>query len=220
MTLSIAIHQPNYAPWLGYFAKMAACDVFVLLDDVQFSKSSYTNRVRIQDDRWLTVPVRQHLGQTIRDVQVSHPGFAEKHSSMLRAFYGDCEPVDDYCSLLADHHSASLLELNLSVLSWVRNRLEIDVPMVLSSTLEVNSRSTQRLVDIVKHLAGDAYIRGAGAVDYQDDDLFHRAGVTALELNYVEPDYPRGTLGAARGLSALDAIFLCGAQARSLVVSR
>ena len=61
---TIAIHQPNYLPWLGYFYKIANSDVFVFLDDVQFSKNSYTNRVQVfgKDEkmRWLTVPVSAH----------------------------------------------------------------------------------------------------------------------------------------------------------------
>ena len=69
---TIAIHQPNYLPWLGYFYKIANSDVFVFLDDVQFSKNSYTNRVQVfgKDEkmRWLTVPVSAHSGQSINEI--------------------------------------------------------------------------------------------------------------------------------------------------------
>ena len=44
----VAIHQPNYLPWLGWFAKAARADVLVLLDDVQFEKGGWTNRVEVR----------------------------------------------------------------------------------------------------------------------------------------------------------------------------
>ncbi len=87
----VAIHQPNYLPWLGYFAKMARADVFVFLDDVQFSKQSYINRVQIlRDDgcsRWLTVPVHVSLGQAINEVRPAKAGWARAHLDTLRGAY-------------------------------------------------------------------------------------------------------------------------------------
>ena len=59
----IACHQPNFLPWLGFFDKLAQCDRFVLLDDVQFprtSRGTYTNRVQLMiggKPAWLTAPV-------------------------------------------------------------------------------------------------------------------------------------------------------------------
>jgi hypothetical protein len=71
----VSIHQPNFVPWLGYFYKIYKSDVFVILDNVQFTKNGFTNRNRIkspQGELWLTVPVIQSgkFGQTITECKI------------------------------------------------------------------------------------------------------------------------------------------------------
>ena len=71
--MRVAIHQPQYLPWLGYLAKWAAADVFVFLDTVQYEKNGWQNRNRIKTPtgpRWLTVPVHARLGTPIDEVTV------------------------------------------------------------------------------------------------------------------------------------------------------
>src|SRR2546428_11865995 len=71
--MKVAIHQPQYLPWLGYLAKWAAADVFVFLDTVQYEKNGWQNRNRIKTatgPQWLTVPVRARLGTSIADVTI------------------------------------------------------------------------------------------------------------------------------------------------------
>ncbi|MSS70936.1 MAG: hypothetical protein EXS64_05545 [Candidatus Latescibacteria bacterium] len=61
--MTVAIHQPQYLPWLGYFDKMDRADVFVLLDNVQYKKNEFINRNRIKTAagwQWITVPVHYH----------------------------------------------------------------------------------------------------------------------------------------------------------------
>ena len=86
MTL-IAIHQPNYLPWLGYFEKIRRADVFVFLDDCQFSKGSYTNRVRIGQGEWLTLPVSNSFGAAINETKIADPDWLEKHLARLEETY-------------------------------------------------------------------------------------------------------------------------------------
>ena len=65
----VAIHQPNFFPWLGYFDKIRRSDIFILLDDVQFSKTGgvWSNRVKVLingEGRWLTAPVERNFHGT------------------------------------------------------------------------------------------------------------------------------------------------------------
>ncbi|MBB6215358.1 hypothetical protein HNQ80_001447 [Anaerosolibacter carboniphilus] len=61
--MKLAVHQPNYLPWPGYFSKIAQCDIFVILDMVQFPRgSSVANRNLIKTPdgpQILTVPVKR-----------------------------------------------------------------------------------------------------------------------------------------------------------------
>ena len=60
----VAIHQPNYLPWLGFLNKIAQADKFVVFNTAKFSRGEYFNRNRIrvpnQDNYlWLSIPVPQ-----------------------------------------------------------------------------------------------------------------------------------------------------------------
>lgn len=75
MTRVVAIHQPNFFPWLGYFAKIARSDYFVLFDDIQFPKTggSWSNRVKLLvsgEARWVTAAIDRnyHGTRTIREM--------------------------------------------------------------------------------------------------------------------------------------------------------
>src|SRR6478609_3780871 len=73
----VAAHQPAYLPWLGYLHKLASCDVFVVLDDVQYEARNFQNRNRVKTSNgatWLTVPLAHGpLEELISDKRI-HDG--------------------------------------------------------------------------------------------------------------------------------------------------
>ena len=90
--MMIAIHQPNYVPWLGYFYKIYIADKFVFLDDVPYSKNSYFNRSKIlqnNKDVWLTVPVKVKLGMKINEIHSFNNSWKESHLSKIRNAYSE-----------------------------------------------------------------------------------------------------------------------------------
>ncbi|MGB2630330.1 MAG: WbqC family protein, partial [Candidatus Omnitrophota bacterium] len=85
--MKVAIHQPQYLPWLGFFDKMDRADVFVLLDDVQYKKNEWQNRNKIRNVegwQWLTVPVLHEFGQKISEVKIDNEkNWKDKHLKSL-----------------------------------------------------------------------------------------------------------------------------------------
>src|SRR5512135_2324692 len=126
----VAIHQPNFLPWLGYFDRMVNADLFVLLDHVQFERRNYQNRtlIRLEDEaRWLTVPVVQ-LSQKERIVEkrVDNPPdlggtrwWGPNHFNTLRYAYRKAPFFGQYADRLQGILTArweKLVDLNIALL--------------------------------------------------------------------------------------------------------
>src|SRR5580692_10572558 len=88
--MRVGIHQPHYFPWLRYLQKIAACDLFILLDDVDYTKNGWQNRNKIKCAtgwQYVTVPVSASLGQPISEVRIAADAWAAKHLRTLQTNY-------------------------------------------------------------------------------------------------------------------------------------
>jgi hypothetical protein len=227
--MKVAIHQPIYFPWLGYFYKIALADVFVFLDDAQFCKNRFDNRNRIAGQRgtqWLTVPVRHPLGQAINETCFADPRWARKHLGTIRAVYGRspgfaaCFPV---LSVLFDASRwKNLAEFNMAAAQQVCRLLGLPVPTVCSSALRIDGTGGPRLAEIVRAVGGDTYLSGQGGANYQTPEDFELLGVQLEYLKY--PEFRCWEHSARTGqsqpkedqppLSVLDFLFTFGKEAR------
>ncbi len=226
--MRVAIHQPNFLPWLGYFYKMAQCDVFVLLDNVQYTKNSFINRNRIktpQEAMWLTVPVKikGRFGQLIKDVEITNKvDWRKKHLGTLETNYRKAEffePV--FQSLKAIYFMGdwnNLCELNIRLLEWTLSLLKLEKKLVRASDLNVEGESTQLLINIVKKLGGNIYLSGFGGAKYQEEELFKKAGVTLTYYAFEHPVYPQLWAGFVPNLSIIDLLFNCGPESLNVIL--
>ena len=223
MTL-VAAHQPNFLPWLGYFDKIRRADVFVVLDDVQFEKSgagTWTNRVQIRvagDPAWITVPVVRayHGTRAISEMQIdSGSQWREKllrtiELNYRRAPYFDA--VYPWLASLVRLESDSLLEYNMNAIQATLTRIGLaNTRLVASSSLDVRSRATERIIELVQVAGGDSYLAGGGAQGYQVDDRFAEAGLRLVYQDFRHPTYPQqGASQFIPGLSIIDALLNVG----------
>ena len=83
----VSIHQPNYLPWGGYFFKIINSDLFIFLDDVQFSKNSFINRTKVTHNNeytWLSIPIKFNLGESILQVKLAQEDWQLRHLSKIQ----------------------------------------------------------------------------------------------------------------------------------------
>ena len=215
----VAIHQPNYAPWLGYFAKMARADVFVLLDDAQYTKNSYINRVQIDaggEARWLTVPVSYRFGDPINRVRAANETWPRAHCDTLKTLYGDAPEFRAVWPWLAERYAAlragDVAASNQALIAALAARLGLRARLRRASELgAADAKGDERLIALVQACGGGAaYLSGRGGDKYQDPAKFAAAGVKLTYSDFTHPVYPQGHPAFVPGLSLLDALFRIG----------
>lgn len=215
----VAIHQPNYVPWLGYFNKIARADIFVFLDDVQFSKGSYINRVQIRGGkgaRWLTQPVTVSLGMSIKEVEVAKPDWQSAHLDSLQGAYrtaGAFKSVwPDIKAIYSECPDGSLATINRKMIEALTTRLGIAARLLNSSEIDTqNKTGDDRIIAIVEQLApGGTYLSGKGGNKYQEPAKFTAAGLTLANADFSHPLYEQGGGEFIPGLSVFDAVFHLG----------
>ena len=213
----MAIHQPQFMPWLGYFDKMDQADVFVLLDNVQYKKNEWQNRNRIKTAggvQWLTVPVSYSFPALIKEVAVNDAEpWQRKHRQALKTNYARSDYWEDAQVALQGLYEQKwemLADLNHATVEWLRAELEIDTELILASKMEVSDDPAERLVEICLTLGARRYIAGADGRLYMDLGRFERAGIEVVFQDYVHPHYPQLYGEFQSHLSTLDLLFNCG----------
>ena len=222
----VAIHQPNFLPWLGYFYKMARCDMFVLLDSVSFAKGSYTNRVKIktaQGAQWLTVPVQTkgNLGTPICEILTAKDvDWRGKICKTLETNYKACphyQPYGDQICEIISSSGEGLSEMNIRLIEYLARQLEITVLTCRSAALRATGKADELLVAICRELGATTYLSGSGGANYQDEQTFQAAGLELTYANYIHRRYRQAFGEFVSGLSVVDLIFNCGPEAGDIL---
>jgi len=213
----VGIHQPNFAPWLGYFYKIAQSDVFIFLDDVQIQKkgASYSNRVTILGNgttQYLTVPIKKGKGITnINETTFFKSNWNNKAVKTIEANYGKSNFFKKNFPFIKElfmFKTDSLSEFNINFITGICKKLDIKTTLKISSEFSINSASTERLISLIKLVEGNVYISGKGGDKYQEHTKFEDADIDLIynESNLFE--YPQHkSVEFVNGLSIIDAIF-------------
>jgi len=224
----IAIMQPGYLPWLGFFELMHNCDVFVFLDDVQYTKRDWRSRNRIRTHngwQWLSVPVfnRGKREQLIKDVQINNTvDWQKQHFNALKIHYGKSRYFKLYKDEIKNIYTQqwkSLLGLDIELISFLARKFSIETPCRLSSELKAGGRGSQRIVNICKRLEADELYDSKAAASFLDLSLFEKEKIKISFQNYSHPEYRQVYVPFIPQMSALDLLLNCGQSSREIILS-
>ena len=222
------ILQPSYIPWLGYFEQMFRSDSFVYLDDVQYTKNDWRNRNRIKNKtgwQWLTVPVTFKFGESLRDVRIESGNlWQRKQIQAIRASYGRSSFFDLYfgeLETLLKKNYTYLIDLDLSMTTWITEKIGLDREISFSSKIPGHSQDRQfRLVELCGYLDCDGFYEGKSGQNYMDPELFRAHGITVEFQEYAHPCYTQLWLrerGFISHLSVIDLLFNHGPDSLRII---
>jgi hypothetical protein len=229
MTTAV-IMQPTYLPWIGYFDLMDQADIFVFLDDAQFSKQSWHHRNRIRTSKgleWLTVPIRR-TGRSpllISAAEIAvETGYARKCVRAIEVNYCRTPFFDRYFPQLSDIHLAGkerLADLTVSLVKYLAAALGISTAITMNSEIGGEGRRSDLMADICCRVGADRCLQAAGSAPYLAKEL-DREGQAGVQLSFHQFDHPKYHQVHSPFLpfaSAIDLLFNEGDAALSIIRS-
>jgi len=228
MTVTVAAVQPNFMPWLGYFDMIRKVDQFVFYDDVQFVRKGWANRnaVRHPANRgeWLTIPTLHGAGKQGHSQKMLNALPLTTHADVwpvtipnrLRAWYMKSKHlhlVEELSEILHMNYS-SLADLNIAIIEWMMEKLDIDTPTLRMSGMGIPLEldKTERPLALCQQLGATRFLSGPTAKDYIDVETFTRAGVEIEWHSFAEhhPVYQQHREPFIPFLSAIDYLLETG----------
>jgi hypothetical protein len=224
---TVVILQPQFFPWRGVFEQIRLCDEFMFLDDVQYQKGGFVNRVQIktaQGSQWLTVPVlRAGSLPMIREVGVDYrSGWREKHLKTLQAAYARAPFVREMCALVNDVYAErpeTIAQLDIAATRRCAAELGLRPEVTISSATPVGGTQTVRLVELLTPRATTTYVTGRGALDYLDEPLLASHGIDVRVMAYKRTPYRQRHGAFDPHVSILDTLANLGPDAAATLDS-
>ena len=219
MSRVAAIMQPTYLPYLGYFQLIAAADVFVFLDDVQFARRTWQQRNRIlgaAGEVMLSVPVRKAEREAaIFEIAISEAEpWREKHLASARHAYARRPFFNQGMSFLEAHLSAPtahLADLNCAIIEDAARRMGLASRFVRAGTLAAPGHRSDHLLALCHAVDANQYVSPAGSHDYMiEDGVFAAAGFPVRFQSFNEIAYDQGHAPFVPCMTFIDAVMNLG----------
>ena len=209
----ISIHQPDYIPYIGYFYKISKSDVFVFLDDAQFSNDNmhHWNKIKTpQGECRLKIPVEHAFGDPITKVRTKDElKWKEKHLKTIEMNYKKARYFQDFFPEFQEVMMTgyeSLAEQNIAVNKFICSKLGIAPKFVRTSEMNINSMKEERVIEICSDLNADEYLSGNGAKAYQIPEDFEKKGIKLTYTKYQPFEYTQLWKEFVPNMSVIDYI--------------
>jgi hypothetical protein len=219
--MKVGIIQSNFLPWRGYFDFIREVDLFIIHDDLQYTKGDWRNRNKIKTPRgleWISVPVNyRNTSQAIEETTIDYSSpWAKKMLNRIAESYRHAPHFELYFLQLSDlllEPAASISDLNLRLIHWACSHLKIQTPIRYSREFNPQGAKTERLVGILKQVNAKVYISGPAAQAYLIPELLEGEGIKLEYKKYSYPEYPQLYPPFEPYVSIIDLFFMTGDSA-------
>ena len=224
---TVVISQPMYFPWVGMLEQMRLADVFVHLDDAQFSKGGFFNRVQLKTAEgtpWFTVPLAENKhGQLLNEMRMAEHDWRRKQLATLKQTYAAAPHVEEMLGLVESvfkNEHESLAALSAASVEMLAEFFEITPKEIQwSSAMGVEGTGSARVLAVCEALGAERYVTGHGAREYLNHESFEAAGIRVEYLDYQKREYPQLHGAFTPFVSALDLAANCGRAGREVIDS-
>lgn len=227
----VSINQPAYLPWLGYFDRIAASDLHVVLDHVQFEKNSFVNRNKVRTKTgwtWLTIPLatKGKFGALpINQVEVADGGrWRRKHWTTLQTNYRRARYFELFAPVFAERFENAddgdaflpfVMEQNADFMT----ALNINTEIRRSSEMSARSSKSDLVFDICMEAGATRYLSGPLGRNYLEEEKFGKAGIEIVYHDYSHPVYDQIHPGFEPFMAIIDLLFNCGERSGEILRS-
>ncbi|MEJ0077019.1 MAG: WbqC family protein [Alphaproteobacteria bacterium] len=224
----VAIHQPHFLPWAGYFNKLANADCFILLDNVQYRKNYFQNRTLIRhptlaECKWLTVPVHAKLSTDHQDIAIADPNWRQRALNKIHGAYRNAPYFDSYFGSIEQlflECADLLVDVNFQSLRFITKILDLSTTITRASTI-TTAQEPNRLLALCRAVGATGYITGEGWGEH-NTEVFEVEGagirVHRQKFRASYQDFASDYYSGCFNLSTLDLLFQLGPAATSKIV--
>ena len=225
MSHLVAIHQPNFLPWEGFFDKLVKSNTFIILDDVQYPKSGgWTNRSKFMinnEPKWITIPVSKNYSGLKKINEITISSSTNWRDQILRRIeenYRNHDHFKENQSFLEsnlDSSETNLANLNYTLIQALVSELDLKIgTVVFSSTINHVGSASERLCSLTKQVNGTDYYCGGGSLSYLNKNIFEQEGINIQYQTFKQKPYRQSkATNFIPGLSIIDALMNLGKEA-------
>jgi len=215
--MKLAIMQPYFFPYLGYFQLIQAVDAFVVYDNIQFTKKGWINRNRILvngQDEYISLPLRNDSDfLDIRDRELAQ-AFDKEREKILRRIRESYRRSPQFSAVfpliesVMQNRETNLFAFLFQSIQSVCRFLDLQTPFLVSSTLPVDHqlKSQDKVIAICRALNATQYINTIGGMALYDKEAF---AVQGIDLKFIRPnpvEYPQFENTFVPWLSIIDVL--------------
>jgi hypothetical protein len=226
--MRVGIIQSNYLPWRGYFDFIDDVDLFIFLDDVQYTTRDWRNRNLLKTPKgtsWITVPVKyQTRSQLICETLIDYSQeWQIAHTSKFLTYYSNAPFHREVLLLWKEALSTfdeTISQLNVRLTKMLCSYLGITTPTIMSSELKVDGSKADRLIGLLKAVNASTYLAGPSSRNYLDEKQFRKEKIGLEYKTYEYNAYIQLWDDFVSNVSIIDLIANLGLESRKNIKSR